>query len=141
MRHVPARVMLAATLAAGPSLGARSTLSQANVTGDLVEVDVLVVDRDGRPVTDLPHTDFTVKEGGKKVDIKASAAVSGNASGNTTDSHGAAPRQLVLLLDDSSVPLGGTSVVQAMAQAILLRMRPDDDVTVIRLNNDRDEPF
>jgi hypothetical protein len=47
----------------------------------------------------------------------------------------------VLLLDDSSVPMNGTSVVQAMAQAILSEERPEDEVTVVRLNNDHDEPF
>jgi hypothetical protein len=50
-------------------------------------------------------------------------------------------RHLVLLLDDSSVPMGGTPVIQAMAMAILARKTPRDEVTVVRLNNDRDEPF
>lgn len=103
--------------------------------GDLVELDVVVAGRDGRPIEHLEAKDFRVREAGKTAEIKTFAEVS--ADGMSSERG----RTLVLLLDDSGVPVGGTSVVQAMASRILLRKMPSDDVTVVRLNNDRDEPF
>ncbi|HEX7140008.1 MAG TPA: hypothetical protein VF219_19310 [Vicinamibacterales bacterium] len=102
--------------------------------GDLVELDVTVVDRDGRGVRDLGQRDFQVKEDGRSVEIKTFDWV------RQAESPDFVPRQLVLLLDDT-VPIAGTAVIQAMAQAVLSKTRPGDDVTVVRLNNDRDEPF
>lgn len=109
--------------------------AQSRTAGDLVELDVVVVDRGDRPVLDLAAADFQVREDGKPVDIKTFSA-----PGDEGDEDRSA-RQLVLLLDDSSIPMGGTPVIQAMARAILSRKAPADDVTVVRLNNDRDEPF
>lgn len=102
---------------------------------DLVELDVVVVDRQGQPVPGLQPQDFRVRDDGKTVDVKTFIEV--DADGSRPDR----ARTLVLLLDDSGTSVAGTSVVQAMAERILARMRPVDDVTVVRLNNDRDEPF
>ena len=127
-----AAVMLALALLSAAGGAQRQP---ANVDAvDLVELDVVVVDREDRPVTGLERGDFSVKEDGKTVDLKTFTAVSGAGSD-------APPRQLALLLDDSSVPQGGTLVVQAMARAILSRMRTSDEITVVRLNSERDEPF
>jgi len=100
--------------------------------GDLVELDVSVVDKEGRPVPDLRQADFQIKEDGHVVDIKTFDRVRPGAD--------FVPREVVLLLDDT-VPLAGTSVIQAIAQAIVSRSRAGDEVTVVRLNNDRDEAF
>lgn len=100
--------------------------------GDLVELDVVVTDKDNRVVPDLAREDFTIKEDGRAVDVKTfEPASSGRDEG----------RPIVLLLDDSSVPFSGTSIVQAIAGAVLARKAPEDEVTVVRLNNERDEPF
>jgi len=111
-----------------------TSIALVQTSGDLVELDVTVVDRDGHPVPDLGQRDFQVKEDGRLVDVKTFEWV------RLKDSADFAPRQLVLLLDDT-VPIAGTSVIQAMAQAVLSKSRPGDDVTVVRLNNDRDEPY
>src|SRR5262245_40873109 len=105
-----------------------------NPTGDLVELDVTVVDKTGAVVSDLRPGDFEVKDDGKTVDIKTFEAVTMDGSSPDTN------RQIVLLLDDT-VPVEGTPVMQLMANAVLSRSRPADEVTVVRLNNDRDEPF
>jgi len=103
--------------------------------GELVELDVVVAGKDARPVEHLEAADFRIKEEGKAAEIKTFVEVS--ADGRSPDRG----RTMVLLLDDSGVPVAGTSVVQAMAGRILLRKMPNDDVTVVRLNNERDEPF
>ncbi len=102
--------------------------------GDLVELDIAVVARDGSAVMDLQRSDFQIKEDGKKVEIKTFMPVT--ADGLSPDT----ARQFVLLLDDT-LPAAGTPVVQQMAQQVLIRARPDDEITVVRLHNERDEPF
>jgi VWFA-related protein len=133
MRTGTCAALLAAVLALPAAPRGQRAIVPAG--GDLVELDVLVLDRDGVPVGDLGVKDFEVKDDGRVVDIKTFAAVSGRHEDERPDSH------VVLLLDDSSVPMTGTAVVQAMAQVILSRQQPGDEVTVVRLNNDRDEAF
>lgn len=122
-------------LLAVPAAARRDQRAADVSTGDLVELDVVVVDRDGVPIRDLGVKDFEVKEDGRIVEVKTFAAMTGGEETERLDRH------LVLLLDDSSVPMRGTSVVQAMAQVVLSRTRPGDEVTVVRLNNQHDEPF
>lgn len=111
-----------------------ASLALQNQSADFVELDIAVLGRDGSAVTDLQQKDFTIKEDGKPVEIKTFTPVS--ADGLSADS----ARQIVMLLDDT-LPLSGTTVIQQMAQSILSRARLDDEVTVVRLHNDRDEPF
>lgn len=102
--------------------------------GDLIELDVTVVDRSGAIVGDLRAGDFRIKEDGKPVEVVTFTPVA--LDGLTPDTG----RHVVLLLDDT-LPVTGTPVVQQMANGLLSLSRPDDDVTVVRLHNDRDEPF
>lgn len=104
-------------------------------SGDLVELDVLAIDRNDRPVFGLEAADFKVREDGHPVDLKTFTAPIHDRNDDPE------PRQLVLLLDDSSVPATGTKIIQAMAKAILSRATVRDEVTVVRLHNDRDEPY
>jgi hypothetical protein len=115
-------------------IAAPASSALQNATGDLVELDVAVVDKSGATVGDLKQSDFQVKEDGKAVEIKTFTPVL--ADGLSPDT----TRQLVLLLDDT-LPVAGTPVIQQLANAVLSRSRPDDEVTVVRLHNDRDEPF
>jgi VWFA-related protein len=126
--------MTRAALALAAVLSSLASGAIQNPTGDLVELDVTVVDKSGGLISDLQQSDFQVKEDGKPVDIKTFSAVTMDGASPDTS------RQLVLLLDDT-VPVEGTQVMQLMANAILSRSRPDDEVTVVRLHNDRDEPF
>src|SRR4030095_14404564 len=104
-------------------------------SSDLVELDVVALDKDDRPVFGLERADFQVREDGHVVDLKTFTAPSRGQD------EAPEPRQLVLLLDDSTVTTRGTKIVQAMAKAILSRGTVRDEVTVVRLNNDRDEPY
>lgn len=141
MRHATLAAVLAVVAqaltasVAAPRAATRTANRQPSSTGDLVELDVVALDRGGRPVTDLQASDFQIKDDGQRVDVKTFEAVA--ADGLTSDG----ARSMVLLLDDSGVPMGGTVVVQAIASNILSRTRQGDEVTVVRLNNERDEPF
>ena len=104
-------------------------------SADLVELDVLALDRDGVAVTDLRREDFEIKDDGHVVEVKTFTPPLPAADASRSG------RQMVLLLDDSSVPMSGTAVVQGMAQVILSRQERGDEVTVVRLNNEHDEPF
>jgi hypothetical protein len=123
--------VLAVVLAAVVGWFQRSSIP----SGDLVELDVVALDKEDRPVFGLEPADFQVREDGHPVDLKTFTPPSHDHSQDPE------ARQLVLLLDDSSIPTTGTKVIQAMAKAILSRGTLRDEVTVVRLNNDRDEPY
>ena len=67
---------------------------------DLVELDVVALDRDDRAVTDLRQEEFRIKEDGRAVDLKTFAQVT--ALGSTQPDDG---RVVVLLMDDIGVPI------------------------------------
>ena len=99
---------------------------------DLVELDVVVVDDDNHPVRGLAQADFEIKEDGSRVDIKTFAAVSALGTMDPDDA-----RSVVLLLDDSSVPMSGTAAMQTIATRMLSPVGRGDDVAVVRLNSTR----
>ena len=74
------RTILAATLAA--FLNSSSSAQFQNV--DLVDVDAVVTDADGKPVTGLKKEDFEVREDGKPVELKTFVAVSMSEDSSAT---------------------------------------------------------
>jgi VWFA-related protein len=102
---------------------------------DLVELDVVVLDRGEQPVTGLTAHDFVVKEDGAPVEIKTFSEVKPalNDPGNF--------RSLVVLLDDVAVPAVGTQAMQTIATAFVRSVQPHDEISVVRLHNRTDEPF
>jgi VWFA-related protein len=100
----------------------------------LVEVDAVVTDDVGKPITGLQQSDFQIKDDGKPVDVKTFDEV--------RDSDGRpVARSIVLLLDDSGLGAGNTLPIQQIARVFVARMQPPDEFSVIRLNNRRDEAF
>ena len=108
----------------------------APASADLVELDVVVLDRDDRPITDLRQDEFKIKEDGHAVEVKTFASV--KALG-TTDPDDA--RSVVLLMDDIGVPITGTAPMQQIAPVMLSPFGPGDDVSVVRLSSRTDEAF
>lgn len=100
----------------------------------LVEMDAVVTDAAGRPVTGLTRDDFEIKDDGKRVDVKTFDAVADTA-------HEPVARSIVLLLDDSGFGAGNTTPIQFIARTFVARMAPPDEFSVVRLNNRRDEAF
>jgi len=108
----------------------------APVTSDLVELDIVVLDRQDRPVTDLGREEFTIKEDGRAVDVKTFSAVAALGSMQPDDA-----RVVTLLMDDIGVPITGTSAMQAIAPVVLSPTGPGDEVSVVRLSSRSDEAF
>ena len=81
---------------------------------DLVELDVVALDRDDNPVTDLRQEDFKIKEDGRLVELKTFSRVTALGTTQPDDS-----RVVTLLMGDIGVPITGTAAMQAIAQVML----------------------
>jgi len=108
----------------------------APTAADLVELDVVVLDRDDHPVTDLRRDDFTVKEDGHAVELKTFSTVAALGSSAADDG-----RVVVLLMDDIGIPVIGTSPMQQIAPVVLSPIGEGDEVSVVRLASRSDEAF
>jgi hypothetical protein len=103
---------------------------------DLVEIDVAVVDRLHQPVTGLTAKDFVVRDDGAPVTIKTFREVH-----FTSVSDPDYRRSITLLLDDVAVPAEGTQALQTIGKAFLQSVDARDEVSVVRLHDETDEPF
>jgi VWFA-related protein len=103
---------------------------------DLVELDVAVVDRLQQPVTGLTAKDFIVKDDGAAAAIKTFREVHATAASDPEYR-----RSITLLLDDVALPAEGTRAVQTIGKAFLQGVDARDELSVVRLHNQTDEPF
>jgi VWFA-related protein len=132
------RSLLALILAVSGALAAAVVVRSAQSTDSpyLVELDAVVIDDSGRAVTGLRQEDFQVKEDGRPVELKTFDAVI-----DTGDGGRRVARSIVLLLDDSGIGAGNTLTIQSIARMFVARMAAQDEFSVVRLNNRRDEAF
>jgi Ca-activated chloride channel family protein len=107
--------ILIACLAAG--LAAASQQPVFRGVGEAVRVFVTVTDRDGRIVTTLSQQDFEVRDEGKPQPI--------TLFDNTPQ-----PIRMVVMLDVSGSMAGNLSLLQAAADQLFARLRPDDAARV-----------
>jgi VWFA-related protein len=112
----------------------RRTVTPAS--GDLIELDVVALDRQDLPVSDLRQEEFQIKEDGHVVDIKTFAHVTALGTMQSDDA-----RSVTLLMDDVGVPMAGASPMRAIAQAMLSPAGRGDDISVVRLSSHTDEAF
>jgi hypothetical protein len=133
---MPTTPWTAVALAAGLGVAVAGQVKQLATEAEFVEVDVSVVDRRNRPVRGLQQSDFAVREDGKPVTISTFREVSVPG-----DQDPDSARSLVLLLDDTGVTAIGTQAVQTIARAFISSADAVDDVTVVRLHVQDDEPF
>ena len=114
---------------------------------NVVEVDVVVMDRSGRPVRGLRREDFEVSEDGKPVEVTSFAAVdipvagpavgeppadrSGGAVGSNDQAEDG--RVLLIVLDDYHVSFDGGRIAagRAIARRMVEQMGPSDLAAVI----------
>jgi len=133
MTRSPMGFLLAAAFLAVPAGGPKA---QPGVPLDFIEIDAVVVDRNGRSIHGLHQDDFSVKDSGKTIELDTFREVTGP---NADDPDSA--RTVVLLLDDTGIPATGTQAIQTIARALVARASRIDDVPVVRLHKKDDEPF
>ncbi len=124
----------AACCAAGTIAAAQRVPTPAS--SDLIELDVVVLDRYNQPVAGLQQQDFTIKEDGRPVDVKTFAHVTALGSTEPDDA-----RIVTLLMDDIGVPMTGRAAMQAISQVLLSPAGAGDELSVVRLSNGADEAF
>src|SRR5215813_665595 len=87
----------------------------------LVQLNVGVVDKQGRPITSLTRNDFAIYEDGVKQSIQLFEPVD-------------APFSLVLMLDMSGSTVNFRQQLKLASQRFLDALAPDDRVAVIQFN-------
>lgn len=116
----------AASLVAALAIGFATLLEgqSASLSGRVIAVDAVVVDRDGAPVLDVRREEFTVRENGRHVVLDSFDPAEPAAAG----------RSIVLVLDDVRLPASYASRVRTIARAFLARARLADAVRVVRVS-------
>jgi VWFA-related protein len=117
-------------------LGAAPVAQRPPPDPGLVELDVVALDRDGQPISDLRQDELQIKENGHAVDIRTFDYVAALGSLAPDDA-----RIVSLLMDDVGVGITGTSAMQQIAQALLSPLGRGDELSVVRLSRDKDEAF
>lgn len=143
---MPRPVALAALLltAAAP-LPAQPPEFSGQVSVELVNVEVRVVDRDGNPVSGLPREAFRLFDGDREVAISHFAWVPSPARGAGFASADAAadgaavapaePRQLAILFDELQVgERSRRPLLDALREQLAAQLAPEDRVSVVRFD-------
>lgn len=112
----------------------------------LVQVNVIVQEKDGSPVADLTKDDFTVLDGGKPQAIRffsvdrraaaapASAPLPANVFGNDPALQASRPANVtIVLLDGTNTRLGDQSYARQQLVKFLGQLNPEDKVAVYAL--------
>jgi VWFA-related protein len=123
------------------------------ISTTLVQVDVAVTDRKGRPVTDLKPEEFEIYEDGRRQQITNFSYISSESAGTPASSPGAAKpndkyplpppparlrpnqvrRTIALVVDDLTLTIESTPFVrQALKKFVDEQMQPGDLVAIIR---------
>ena len=116
---------------------------QFETRADLVLVDANVLDDKGAPIPDLTAADFVVSVDGKprplasvqfvKQDAPASHAPQPAPTHYSTNEGAAAGRDIILVVDENSLPPTGTRAVLASVERFLATISPVDRVAFVRL--------
>lgn len=111
-------------------VGAISLFAQS---GDTYELDVVVTDKDGKPMMDLQQSDFAITEDGKAVTPTAFSKVELKASGTPEDG-----RTVIIILDDTAAAVA-TDPIKALTISLLQTAKPGDRISISRLSNTADK--
>jgi VWFA-related protein len=128
-------ITLALTAAVAVAPGAQPRGEGDALSVDLVEIDVVVVDKKGQPVRGLTQKDFSIKEDGKTVALttfREISSLAGEESG---------PRSIVIALDDVVAPPVATQAMQIISRGVLRFADERDELAVVRLMREADEPY
>src|SRR5687768_4077349 len=103
---------------------------------DRVAVDVIVVDKDGRPVSDLTPADFSLEVDGKRRQIASAEFISLNrlvdpgppAAHYATNTQGRGGRLIMLVIDQNNIKAGTGRLVFEAAAKFIASLNPSDRV-------------
>ena len=90
----------------------------------LIDVPVVVTDKNGKPLTDLKQSDFVIYEDGNLQKTEEFSATS-------------EPFEVALLLDTSGSARSDLALIQRAAAGFIASLRPGDRVAVIAFHTDR----
>ena len=90
----------------------------------LIDVPVVVTDKDGKPLLSLKQSNFIVYEDGKKQEVSDFSATN-------------APFEVALLLDTSGSTRSDLQLIQRAAENFIASLRPGDKVSIIAFKTDR----
>jgi VWFA-related protein len=98
----------------------------------MLQLDVVAVDRSGRPVVDLGREELEIWISGLRVPIETFTAVNAEAAGDYR-------RTIVLVMDDMAVgPLVWSRLKEA-AERVVARVMPGDRVSIVSLSGKQSE--
>jgi VWFA-related protein len=136
-------VALLAWLAAASPVASQAPTFPSVV--ELVRIDVVVLDKDGRPVTSLTAVDFEITESGKRLEIasfepvvvRPTPKLPGASSGPARVSEPSATepeenRHFLVFFDDGNVgPVGGAQIRAQLAPFLERETHEGDSVTIV----------
>jgi VWFA-related protein len=139
--------LCAAFATAGPGQEQPPSVPTFPTQAEAITVDVVVLDRDGKPVRGLTKADFTVLEDGQPQEVvsfearemQTSAAEPKDAPGEhvATNERVTAGRVLALVLDDLGIaPLVMTNVKKAASRWLRDQADTHDQVTLVTTSGD-----
>ena len=114
--------LLTSSLVATPSLAQEPDVPRFQVGVDTVSLSITLLDDDGRLVTGLPETNFTVYEDGVEQGIQFFA-------------HGELPLKMVILLDVSTSMRQKLEMAQEAAVGFVDSLTPGDEVQVVEFGS------
>jgi len=139
-RLAPSLALVLAGIFLPATSRAQAPTVSEQISVELVNVDVRVVDRDGRAVTGLPRQAFRVFDDGRPVEVShfawMPAAAAGDAfAGGATDSGAAAPRRVALFFDEIQIgERNRTPLLAALRDQLAVGLAADDLVSVVRFD-------
>ena len=120
-------------LAASVILSSLRLSDQPTMAAAFVEIDAVVLDRDGHSVHGLRTEDFVLREDKHVAPVLTVREIRTSASGAHE------PCALAIVLDDTSVLPQGTEAMQRLAGAFLTHATTADRIAVVRWSEDRGE--
>ncbi len=123
------------------------------ITTNLIQIDVTVLDKNGKVVTDLTPDDFELYENGEKQQISNFSLITRTAGGATIDGanpagpsqaanvpgpvtqlkRGDVRRTIAIVVDDLNLSFGSVYYIrEALKKFVDKQMQPDDLVAIIR---------
>jgi len=141
----PLRAAAPPAAPAAPVTAAAETFSES-IQVSVVDLDVFVTDKAGKPVTGLRKEDFTVLEDGKPVEVSnffaengRTAAAASAAGARIPSATAAAPGstdqrlRLVVFIDDVNFSVANRSrILQSVGTFLHTELKPGDEAMIVR---------